>query len=94
MRVKRTRVATFKEDGVTFVKFLIPCGKGCCTKCPHGPYWYARFWQRGKMKERYVGKSLTAWAEKVGGISEERRAALKEREDLLAEKGAGDANDG
>jgi len=81
--MKRVTVQTFSEAGVKFLLMEVPCGKRGCGKCPHGPYWYARYWSRGKMRERYIGKHLTAWAEKAGGISEERRAALKEREELL-----------
>jgi hypothetical protein len=35
---------------------LVKCGKDSCTKCPHGPYWYAYWWEDGKRKSRYVGK--------------------------------------
>jgi len=83
--MNRVMVQSFTDDGVTFVKMKVPCGKANCRKCPHGPYWYARYWSRGKMRERYVGKSLENWAKKSGGISEERRAALREREEMSAE---------
>jgi len=35
---------------------LVKCGKGNCTKCPHGPYWYAYWREGGKRRSRYVGK--------------------------------------
>lgn len=30
----RTKVATYQQE-------LVECGKKNCSKCPHGPYWYA-----------------------------------------------------
>lgn len=30
---------------------LIKCGKKNCTKCPHGPYWYAYIRKKGKVKD-------------------------------------------
>jgi len=88
----RTTVQMFRDEGVTFLKMLVPCGRVNCRKCPHGPYWYARYWIGSKMRERYVGKSLTRWAETVGGVSAERLAALKEKEELLAESEVGDGD--
>lgn len=36
---------------------LVGCGKANCSKCPHGPYWWAIITLRtGKQIERYVGK--------------------------------------
>lgn len=37
------------------------CGKSNCPRCTgtakgHGPYWYAYWWQDGKVHSRYVGK--------------------------------------
>lgn len=34
----------------------VKCGKATCTRCPHGPYWYAYWWENGKRKSRYLGK--------------------------------------
>ena len=31
-------------------------GVQACTRCPHGPYWYAYWWEEGKRRSRYVGK--------------------------------------
>jgi len=34
----------------------VRCGKTNCTKCPHGPYWYA-YWQDGeRRRSAYLGK--------------------------------------
>lgn len=34
----------------------VKCGKATCTTCPHGPYWYAYWWEEGKRKSKYLGK--------------------------------------
>ncbi len=34
----------------------VKCGKATCTTCPHGPYWYAYWWEDGKRKSKYLGK--------------------------------------
>jgi hypothetical protein len=34
----------------------IKCGKPNCTRCPHGPYWYAYWTEDGTRRSRYVGK--------------------------------------
>jgi len=36
----------------------VRCGKPSCTKCPHGPYWYAYWTEDGKRRSRYVGRLL------------------------------------
>jgi hypothetical protein len=37
---------------------MIKCGKQSCTTCPHGPYWYAYWWEKGRRRSRYVGRLL------------------------------------
>lgn len=34
----------------------VRCGKPNCTKCPHGPYWYAYWREDGRRRTRYLGK--------------------------------------
>jgi hypothetical protein len=34
----------------------VRCGKEACTRCPHGPYWYAHWREDGRRRSRYVGK--------------------------------------
>jgi hypothetical protein len=36
----------------------VRCGKSNCTRCPHGPYWYAHWREDGRRRSRYVGKLL------------------------------------
>ena len=35
---------------------MVKCGKDSCTRCPHGPYWYAYWNEDGKRRSRYLGK--------------------------------------
>jgi hypothetical protein len=37
---------------------MIKCGKQSCTTCPHGPNWYAYWWEKGRRRSRYVGRLL------------------------------------
>ncbi len=57
--------ARLEQRGVVFdasapdVKLMqraVRCGKSVCQTCPHGPYWYAYWWEDGKRRSRYVGK--------------------------------------
>jgi hypothetical protein len=43
---------------VTFRQEMVKCGKQGCTRCPHGPYWYAYWREGGRTRSRYVGKTL------------------------------------
>ncbi len=43
---------------VTFRQEMVKCGKQGCTRCPHGPYWYAYWREDGRTRSRYVGKNL------------------------------------
>jgi hypothetical protein len=36
----------------------VRCGKAGCTRCPHGPYWYAYWTENGRRRSRYVGRLL------------------------------------
>lgn len=36
----------------------VRCGKRGCTRCPHGPYWYAYWREDGRLRSRYIGKTL------------------------------------
>jgi hypothetical protein len=36
----------------------VKCGKPGCKSCPHGPYWYAYYREEGRMRSRYIGKTL------------------------------------
>ena len=46
------------EPKVSYRQQHVRCGKATCTRCPHGPYWYA-YWREGdKVRSRYIGKTL------------------------------------
>ncbi len=46
------------EAKVSLRKQMVRCGKHGCTKCPHGPYWYAYWTEEGRRRSRYVGRLL------------------------------------
>jgi hypothetical protein len=53
-----------EETGrVTFRQEMVRCGKDGCTRCPHGPYWYAYWREGGRTRSRYVGKTLPGEAD-------------------------------
>lgn len=47
-----------REHPVTYRLEHVRCGKRGCTRCPHGPYWYAYWREAGRLKSRYIGKNL------------------------------------
>ncbi len=52
------------ESGkVTYRLEPVRCGKDGCTRCPHGPYWYAYWREDGRLRSRYIGKTLPEGAD-------------------------------
>jgi hypothetical protein len=45
------------QGKVFLLRRLIPCGKRC-GGCPHGPYWYGFYRNRGRFVSFYLGKKL------------------------------------
>ncbi len=45
-----------EQSRVTLRRQHVRCGKPTCGRCPHGPYWYAYWWEEGRRRSRYVGK--------------------------------------
>ena len=43
---------------VTYRQEWVRCGRKTCSRCPHGPYWYAYWREDGRMRSRYIGKQL------------------------------------
>lgn len=41
---------------VTYRQERVRCGREGCTRCPHGPYWYAYWREGGRLRSRYIGK--------------------------------------
>jgi len=35
----------------------VRCGKRNCRSCPHGPYWYGYWSEKGKTRKRYFGRN-------------------------------------
>ena len=57
-QLERTGAAELPGHKVSLRSQMVRCGKPGCTKCPHGPYWYA-YWREGpKVRSRYIGKTL------------------------------------
>jgi len=42
---------------ITYRREEVRCGKANCTRCPHGPYWYAYWREDGKLRSRYLGSA-------------------------------------
>ena len=49
-----------QRSGVNYRLEHVRCGKRGCTRCPHGPYWYAYWREDGRLRSRYIGKTLPA----------------------------------
>lgn len=47
---------------ITFRYETVRCGKANCSRCPHGPYWYAYWKEGGRTRSRYIGRTLPAAA--------------------------------
>lgn len=43
---------------VSYRQEHVSCGKPGCTRCPHGPYWYAYWREGGRVRSRYIGRTL------------------------------------
>ena len=53
-----------KTGSVTYRQEWVYCGKDC-SRCPHGPYWYAYWKENGKTHSKYIGKELGEETEKI-----------------------------
>jgi len=42
---------------ITYRREEVRCGKSNCTRCPHGPYWYAYWREDGKLRSKYLGSA-------------------------------------
>ena len=60
---------------ITFRYETVRCGKKNCSRCPHGPYWYAYWKEGGRTRSRYIGRSLPMPA--LQSYEEKRRARLE-----------------
>jgi hypothetical protein len=49
-------LAPGSEAKVSLRSQWVKCGKEACSRCPHGPYWYAYWTENGTRRSRYVGK--------------------------------------
>lgn len=63
---------------ITFRYETVRCGKENCSRCPHGPYWYAYWKENGRTRSRYIGRALPAAAKQS---YEAKRAAKLGKQD-------------
>jgi hypothetical protein len=47
-----------QRGSTTYRQEHVRCGRSGCTRCPHGPYWYAYWREGGRLRSRYIGKRL------------------------------------
>jgi hypothetical protein len=47
-----------RRGKVTYRQEHVRCGRDGCSRCPHGPYWYAYWREGGRLRSRYIGKRL------------------------------------
>jgi hypothetical protein len=57
------------EPKVRFRQQSVRCGKDNCTRCPHGPYWYAYWNENGQRRSSYLGKLDDDGQDTVPGAS-------------------------
>ncbi len=57
-QLERDGTVAAAEPKVSLRSQMVRCGKRGCTKCPHGPYWYAYWTEAGRRRSRYVGRLL------------------------------------
>lgn|GEM_PF-564173 len=62
---------------ITFRYETVRCGKQNCSRCPHGPYWYAYWKENGRTRSRYIGRTLPGAARK--SYDEKHQARLEKR---------------
>jgi hypothetical protein len=48
-----------KPGKVSYRLEPVNCGKPGCSRCPHGPYWYAYWREGGRVRSKYIGRQLT-----------------------------------
>ena len=48
-----------RRGAISYRQQLVRCGRESCTRCPHGPYWYAYWRENGRSRSQYVGKDLS-----------------------------------
>lgn len=51
-------LASDSQISVSLRQQAVKCGKASCTRCPHGPYWYAYWTENGRRRSRYIGRLL------------------------------------
>jgi hypothetical protein len=57
-RVPEEAESAIKPGKVSYRLEAVNCGKPGCSRCPHGPYWYAYWREGGRVRSRYIGRRL------------------------------------
>ncbi len=60
-RARLERSGVLRPDSTVSVSLrqqAVRCGKAACSRCPHGPYWYAYWTEDGRRRSRYIGRLL------------------------------------
>lgn len=57
-KLQNVGVIDAKATPVRLREREVRCGKAGCTRCPHGPYWYAYWSEDGRRRSRYIGRLL------------------------------------
>jgi len=65
---------------VCYRQEFIRCGREGCKSCPHGPYWYAYWWDKGRTRKKYVGKKLNEEQQKY--VDDHRPGTLRLRQNV------------
>lgn len=63
---------------ITFRSETVRCGKKNCSRCPHGPYWYAYWKENGRTRSRYIGRTLPTAA--LQSYKDKRSAKLQKQD--------------
>ena len=54
-----------RRGKVSFRQEHVRCGREGCSRCPHGPYWYAYWRENGRQRSKYVGKDLNRFRDEA-----------------------------
>jgi len=77
---KAVRIEVMRTTYATYIRQKIYCGKETCTKCPHGPYWYAFILirkinadgtEQTRQVAKYIGKDFKMLPGDPGKMREE-----------------------
>ena len=83
--MSREIVETVRTKVASYTLEKIMCGKSGCTRCPHGPYWYGRFWHSGRIVVKYIGKKFHLFGFDPGYTREYGKKRIPVRAEIINE---------